>query len=209
MVVSNIYFLTPAWGRFPFWLICFKGVETTDQIYIYKFRFIPKKQSTKKCLFSNQQRNAWDMADFWNVNFGSCWSCIFWALELQCYVEVNPFGCIKYHHRARLVDCRFLQIKGFQKFLVRLWYRLLQCRWWCTVMDFFPHLHKRNIFHEINFLKSWQDFFLKEPACSCCVCLMHISLQQMLGVAFVSTMRTFAWIRLRCFFFDGLYHCTT
>ena len=27
MVVSNIFSFTPIWGRFPFWLIFFKGVE--------------------------------------------------------------------------------------------------------------------------------------------------------------------------------------
>ncbi len=30
VVVSNISFFTPIWGRFPFWLIFFKGVETTN-----------------------------------------------------------------------------------------------------------------------------------------------------------------------------------
>ena len=32
----QIFFIfTPTWGRFPFWLICFKGVETTNQTTSY------------------------------------------------------------------------------------------------------------------------------------------------------------------------------
>ena len=27
-----IFFFTPTWGRFPFWLICFRSVETTNQM---------------------------------------------------------------------------------------------------------------------------------------------------------------------------------
>ena len=36
MAVSNIFFFvsTPIWGRFPFWLIFFKWVETTNQLSI-------------------------------------------------------------------------------------------------------------------------------------------------------------------------------
>ena len=30
VVVSNIFFFPPIWGRFPFWLIFFKWVETTN-----------------------------------------------------------------------------------------------------------------------------------------------------------------------------------
>ena len=34
----QIFFIfTPTWGRFRFWLICFKGVETTNQQHIYFF----------------------------------------------------------------------------------------------------------------------------------------------------------------------------
>ena len=32
LVVSNIFYFTPSWGRFPIWLIFFKGVETTNWI---------------------------------------------------------------------------------------------------------------------------------------------------------------------------------
>ena len=33
---SNIFFMfTPIWGRFPFWLIFFKGVETTNQMFVF------------------------------------------------------------------------------------------------------------------------------------------------------------------------------
>ena len=28
------FIFTPIWGRFPFWLICFKGVETTNQFWL-------------------------------------------------------------------------------------------------------------------------------------------------------------------------------
>lgn len=140
--------------------------------------------------------------------------CDFWQLEAAIFWHsIAMSRGSQPLHRAQLVDCRFPQIKGFQKLKS-------DCDTDCCPMslmvdsdeNFFRICTReiRTIFHEINFLKSWEDFFLKKPACSCCVCvcLMHISLQQMLGVAFVSTMRTFAWIRLRCFF-DGLYHCTT
>ena len=30
--------LTPIWGRFPFWLIFFKGVETTNQLFMFSSR---------------------------------------------------------------------------------------------------------------------------------------------------------------------------
>ena len=30
VVVSNIFYFHPIWGRFPIWLIFFKGVETTN-----------------------------------------------------------------------------------------------------------------------------------------------------------------------------------
>ncbi len=30
-MVSIFLIFTPIWGRFPFWLICFKGVETTNE----------------------------------------------------------------------------------------------------------------------------------------------------------------------------------
>ena len=33
LVVSNIFYFHPYLGRFPFWLIFFKGVETTNQIH--------------------------------------------------------------------------------------------------------------------------------------------------------------------------------
>ena len=32
VVVSNIVYLFSSWGRFPFWLICFIWVETTNQV---------------------------------------------------------------------------------------------------------------------------------------------------------------------------------
>ena len=38
LVVSNIYIFyifTPTWGRFPFWLIFFRWVETTNQITLF------------------------------------------------------------------------------------------------------------------------------------------------------------------------------
>ena len=31
---------TPIWGRFPFWLTFFRGVETTNYVYIYIFIYI-------------------------------------------------------------------------------------------------------------------------------------------------------------------------
>ena len=30
---QTFFIFTPIWGRFPFWLIFFKGVETTNQLY--------------------------------------------------------------------------------------------------------------------------------------------------------------------------------
>ena len=36
VVVSNVFIFTPIWGRFPIWLIFFKGVETTNQKTIFK-----------------------------------------------------------------------------------------------------------------------------------------------------------------------------
>ena len=30
-VIQMLYFFTPIWGRFPFWLVFFRGVETTNQ----------------------------------------------------------------------------------------------------------------------------------------------------------------------------------
>ena len=34
---QTFFIFTPIWGRFPFWLIFFKGVEATNQIYIRSF----------------------------------------------------------------------------------------------------------------------------------------------------------------------------
>ena len=34
VVVSNIFIFIPIWGRFPFWLIFFRWVETTNQILL-------------------------------------------------------------------------------------------------------------------------------------------------------------------------------
>ena len=36
-VVSIFFIFTPIWGRFPFWLIFFKGVETTKKIILAPF----------------------------------------------------------------------------------------------------------------------------------------------------------------------------
>ena len=37
----QIFFIfTPTWGRFPFWLIFFKGVGTTNQVCIYIYIFV-------------------------------------------------------------------------------------------------------------------------------------------------------------------------
>ena len=33
---SNILYFHPYWGRFPFWLICFKGVETTNWLKVIR-----------------------------------------------------------------------------------------------------------------------------------------------------------------------------
>ena len=39
VVVSNIFIFTPIWGRFPIWLIFFRWVETTNQLYMLAFVF--------------------------------------------------------------------------------------------------------------------------------------------------------------------------
>ena len=48
VVVSNIFISTPIWGRFPFWLIFFKGVETTNQYCILRIREVTTSPAPKK-----------------------------------------------------------------------------------------------------------------------------------------------------------------
>ncbi len=66
LVVSNILgIFTPTWGRFPFWLIFFKGVETTNQkmvsIFLYKFDlvYLPQIRSCNRILVESNGPRFW------------------------------------------------------------------------------------------------------------------------------------------------------
>ena len=49
MVVSKIFYFHPIWGRFPFWLIIFKWVETTNQVKsVVKVEQIPSSKTHKR-----------------------------------------------------------------------------------------------------------------------------------------------------------------
>ena len=68
-----LFIFTPIWGRFPFWLIFFKGVETTNELTIYGMTlsrcanpqgFIPKGPGH---IAGNFQDRAWRRGS------GVCW----------------------------------------------------------------------------------------------------------------------------------------
>ena len=57
------FLFTPSWGRFPFWLIFFKGAETTNQLWVLFFFFglqfwrVEKKNKTFRSWFSPKNTN--------------------------------------------------------------------------------------------------------------------------------------------------------
>ena len=74
----QIFFMfTPIWGRFPFWLIFFRWVETTNQIYICFLMAFPILFPTSRQLVPGE--TAW-------TSFGATFTGI--SVESQCFVVV-------------------------------------------------------------------------------------------------------------------------
>ena len=48
--VQIFFIFTPIWGRFPIWLIFFKGVETTNQLHMDQIFFFRKKTQPGKAI---------------------------------------------------------------------------------------------------------------------------------------------------------------
>ncbi len=107
----QIFFIfTPIWGRFPFWLIFFRWVETTNQYIIHFFwSYISRRQKRLKLrslvLFSYQCSNI--LGPLWDVGgYLICIPCYYRNLVVYMDVSKNrgtpkssiinyPFGGVK------------------------------------------------------------------------------------------------------------------
>ena len=64
----QIFFIfIPIWGRFPFWLIFFRGVETTNQLYICCIICLFEPGVESKGIFVRFLRNIYFILKLWHL----------------------------------------------------------------------------------------------------------------------------------------------
>ena len=149
---QTFFIFIPIWGRFPFWLIFFKGVETTNQI--------------KTCCSTHGKNYSWWLEEnllwyTWEKNHCCCeggrllnWDSIFrqFVVQNQCFWSVkNMFFIDKFDH---LIGAKYFSI-GDKKWLGK------KITWasgatWRTPMSLCFRTY-------VFFSKTWVDFLENSP----------------------------------------------
>ena len=128
------FIFTPIWGRFPFWQIFFKAIETTNQLSIFTipphgFNWPGMVDDSCCCgallrdpVFSRKSRNCTQQGSLWEK---------FWRIpKWYSYVQFIWIFC---HQKSELLSPNFQwlhssQIPAFQNFKTKQFFKIPVCK---------------------------------------------------------------------------------
>ena len=171
----------PIWGRFPFWLIFFKWVETTKQVRLSPVFFLRKNldvaYSFPSCPFLwNQERSFKNLAVEGDPQQNSLRGRRFFFEFRRCYLDVSKIGVfsplvcrfLSFSDRSDTVDGRNPAPPGMYKTMKMMGYLPYQ-----LVQDFF---HQQYVLLTKDF--HWFDVCLQWDSMDCKTsryCKHHVS----------------------------------